>query len=142
MSRRLILIADDDPADRRLLRLAFTRAGSDATFEEVTDGRALLERLADGDPPDLVLVDLNMPLVGGLEAIEAMRRRSAIRPAVLVLSTSSAEQDVTAGLAAGANAYVTKPDSLDELIAMARAIDRFWLHTARVPSATASSHGH
>ncbi len=127
-----ILIADDDPADRHLLRLAFDRIGCRARIEEAADGRELAQRLRAADPPDLVLLDLNMPFMSD-EVRALLHRPGGSGPVVLILSGSSAESDVRRSLAQGARAYMHKPDGLRGFEALASAIDAFWLRVARLP---------
>jgi len=127
-----LLIADDDPADRRLLRRAFERVGCRAHIEEVADGRALAARLRRDDPPDLVLLDLNMPHMTD-EVQRLLYRAGGSGPVVLVLSGSSDEHDVRRSLADGARAYMHKPADAKGFESLAASVDAFWLRTARLP---------
>lgn len=127
-----VLIADDDPADRRLLKLAFERVGCRAQIEEAGDGRALAAWLKRPDPPELILLDLNMPHMTE-DVRRLLHRPGGSGPVVLVLSGSSAESDVRRSLADGARAYMRKPDGLKGFEALAAAVDAFWLRTARLP---------
>ncbi len=127
-----VLIADDDPADRRLLRMAFERVGCRARIEEAADGRALAARLRGDDPPELILLDLNMPHMTD-DVRRLLHRPGGSGPVVLVLSGSSAERDVRRSLAQGARAYMRKPDGLQGFESLAAAVDAFWLRTARLP---------
>lgn len=127
-----VLIADDDPADRRLLRMAFERVGCRARMVEAADGRELAARLRSGDPPDLVLLDLNMPHMTD-DVRRLLHRPGGSGPVVLVLSGSSAETDVRRSFAEGARAYMRKPDGLKGFESLAAAVDAFWLRTARLP---------
>jgi len=111
-----ILVVDDEPQIRRVMRTSLTEQGY-----IVTDGRSgeeALERLRQ-DHPDLVLLDINMPGMGGLEACREIRETSDV--AVIVLTVRDSEADKVAALDAGADDYITKPFSMPELLARIRA---------------------
>lgn len=120
-----ILIADDDPQMVRALRITLAARG----YEVVTasDGKAALDA-AIKTHPDVVVIDLGMPGLTGIEVIEALRGWTQVP--VLVVSGRSESWDKVAALDAGADDYVTKPFSADELLARIRALSR------RLPVAT------
>ena len=120
-----ILIADDDPQILRALRITLTARGYDV--ETASDGTEAL-RLAVDKHPDLIVIDLGMPGLTGIEVIEAVRGWSQLP--ILVVSGRSDSLDKVDALDAGADDYVTKPFAADELLARIRALSR------RVPSAT------
>jgi two-component system phosphate regulon response regulator PhoB len=109
-----ILLAEDDPDIRHLVTYKLTRSGFDVV--EVADGRAALAA-ARADPPDLVLLDLRMPHLSGLEVCRELRAgsRTAAVP-IIILSARSRPQDVEQAFAAGATDYVVKPFSPRELV--------------------------
>lgn len=109
-----VLIADDDPILRRMLRAALSTAGFVA--EEVADGPAALAALQAADGPRLAVLDWVMPGLDGPDVCRRVRERPTAEPPYLLLLTSNdAKADVVAGLKAGANDYVTKPFDVDEL---------------------------
>ena len=114
-----VLIADDDPQMLRALRVTLGAHG----YEVVTasDGREALDA-AIAAHPDLVVIDLGMPGLTGIEVIQAIRGWSAVP--VLVVSGRSDSADKVDALDAGADDYVTKPFSADELLARLRALSR------------------
>jgi two-component system, OmpR family, KDP operon response regulator KdpE len=114
-----ILIADDDPQMLRALRITLGARGYDVVT--AGDGRAALDA-AIATHPDLVVVDLGMPGLTGIEVIEAIRGWSQVP--VLVVSGRSESWDKVEALDAGADDYVTKPFSADELLARIRALSR------------------
>jgi two-component system KDP operon response regulator KdpE len=120
-----ILIADDDPQMVRALRITLTARGYDVVT--AGDGKAALE-LAITTHPDIVVIDLGMPGLTGIEVIQALRGWTQIP--VLVVSGRSESWDKVEALDAGADDYVTKPFSADELLARIRALSR------RTPVAT------
>jgi len=114
-----ILIADDDPQMLRALRITLTARGYDVTT--AADGRAALDA-AIATHPDIVVIDLGMPGLTGIEVIEALRGWTQVP--VLVVSGRSESWDKVEALDAGADDYVTKPFSADELLAHIRALSR------------------
>lgn len=114
-----ILIVEDDEGVRRSLHLALRDEGY--AVEEVGDAEAALARMASQEP-DLVLVDIMLPRVSGLELCRAIRQSSQV-PIILVTARDDSH-DVVAGLEAGADDYVTKPFVFKELAARIRALLR------------------
>jgi two-component system, OmpR family, response regulator len=118
MTRRVLLV-DDDPHIRQLLAFAFDKAGF--TVEEAGDGEEALSAVA-RQSPDLVVLDINMPRMDGLEVCRRLRA-SGDMP-VLFLSSRDDEFDRVLGIELGADDYVTKPFSPREVVARANAILR------------------
>jgi len=114
-----ILVADDDPQMLRALRITLTARGYEV--ETAADGRAALEA-ATRSRPDVVVIDLGMPGLTGIEVIEALRTESQVP--ILVVSGRTESWDKVEALDAGADDYVTKPFSADELLARVRALTR------------------
>lgn len=114
-----ILIADDDPQMLRALRITLTARGYDITT--AADGTAALDA-AIKLHPDIVVIDLGMPGLTGIEVIEALRGWTHVP--ILVVSGRSESWDKVEALDAGADDYVTKPFSADELLARIRALSR------------------
>jgi two-component system KDP operon response regulator KdpE len=114
-----ILIADDDPQIVRALRITLSARG----YEIVTasDGRAALDA-ATTTHPDIIVLDLGMPGLTGVQVIEAVRGWSQVP--ILVVSGRSESWDKVEALDAGADDYVTKPFAADELLARIRALGR------------------
>lgn len=123
-----ILIADDDPQMLRALRITLTARGYDVVT--AADGTAALDA-AIAHHPELVVIDLGMPGLTGIEVIEAIRGWSQIP--VLVVSGRSESWDKVDALDAGADDYVTKPFSADELLARIRALTRRTVASPEAP---------
>jgi two-component system OmpR family response regulator len=114
-----ILIVDDDPAIRDVVRFALTRAGFEAV--EAADGPAALEAFA-AAAPDLVVLDVLLPGLDGIEVCRELRRRSSVP--ILFLSSKEDEVDRVVGLELGGDDYIGKPFSPRELVARVRALLR------------------
>lgn len=114
-----ILIADDDPQILRALRITLTAKGYEIVT--ATDGTRAIEAAID-HRPDLYMIDLGMPALDGIDVIEAVRGWSTAP--ILVVSGRTGAADKVDALDAGADDYVTKPFSIDELLARIRALTR------------------
>ncbi|KJZ18862.1 response regulator transcription factor [Loktanella sp. S4079] len=113
----MILVADDDTQIRDVLRIALGQAGY--TVAEASDGRAALEA-AQSLSPNLIVLDIGMPEMDGLEVCRALRKSSDVP--ILFLTAQSDEVDRIVGLELGADDYVAKPFSPRELVARVKAI--------------------
>jgi two-component system response regulator MtrA len=114
--RRSVLLVEDDPSIREVATLGLRAAGFEVTT--AADGVIGLERFR-AEPPDLVLLDIMLPRLDGLEVCRAIRRESTIP--VVMLTARGDTIDVVVGLEAGADDYVKKPFEMAELVARVRA---------------------
>jgi len=130
---QLVMIIDDEAGVRELLSDALKLAG----FETTTASDAMVAQTALRTiKPDLLIVDINMPLMDGFEFIERIRSNGDNTPA-LMLSARGDRADVTRGLTLGADDYVTKPFGLEELVLRVRAILRRATFTEAPPTVLA-----
>ncbi|MFE3739027.1 response regulator [Streptomyces sp. NPDC059134] len=135
-----VLLVEDDAGDELMTREAFEDNKIRNTLHVVRDGEEALDFLyrrgvhADAPRPDLVLLDLNLPKYDGRQVLEQIKTdpELALIP-VVVLTTSSAEEDILRSYKLHANAYVTKPVDLDQFIAAVRQIDEFFVTVVRLP---------
>lgn len=125
MSAKRILVVDDEPQILRILRRSL--AGYEYEVHVTSDGITALDTF-EAFPPDLVITDLQMPGMEGIELCRSIRKLSDVP--IIVLSVKGEESTKVAALDAGADDYVTKPFGIDELLARVRAAIR------RVPSET------
>ena len=124
MEQRTVLIVDDDPGLRELIRINLEHEGY--RVMQAVNGAQCLEMVRE-ERPDLVLLDVMMPEMDGLEACERLREFSQVP--VLMLTAKVQSRDVITGLDKGADDYLLKPFNIDELAARIRALLR------RLPSA-------
>ncbi|HEX4347906.1 MAG TPA: response regulator transcription factor [Vicinamibacterales bacterium] len=125
MSAGRILVVDDDPQIRRVMRVTLT--GQNYEVDDAKSGEEALEKLR-GERFDLVVLDMNMPGMGGVETCRIIRSESEI--AIVMLTVRDTETDKVQALDAGADDYVTKPYNAQELLARIRASLRRtpWTH--------------
>jgi DNA-binding response OmpR family regulator len=121
-----ILIVEDDLAIAAFVQTALEREGF--ATEVIGDGLVALNRV-DAEPPDLILLDLMLPGLDGLKVCQAIRRRPAYIP-IIMLTAKGDDVDKIVGLEIGADDYITKPFKTRELIARVRAILRLVHHCA------------
>ena len=116
MTAATILVVDDEPQIRRVMRATLTAQGY--AIVEARDGQEALEKMR-SEKPDLVILDVNLPVMDGLETCRAIRAGSNVP--VIMLTVRSAEKDKVRALDAGADDYVVKPFGIQELLARIRA---------------------
>jgi CheY-like chemotaxis protein len=137
MQERTILVGNDDEQEVRLIRRAFAKTGSMATVQFAANGEEVMAHLKGEHPfanrklfpfPDLLLLDLKMPRMDGVEVLEEVRAHPLLkRLPVIVLSSSERPKDIALALEAGANSFLTKPARPEDLVGMIRAIQDYWL---------------
>jgi two-component system response regulator len=135
-SDRAILYAEDDLDDRLLASLAHRDSGAANPLVFVGDGEEALEYLrqtgrhtdrAGRCQPGIVILDLNMPGMGGREALRVMRADPALRRIpVIILTTSTADSDITSSYDAGASSYIVKPRGFADLVHIFVSLSAFW----------------
>jgi DNA-binding response OmpR family regulator len=136
MQKHRVLIVEDEQDIAGLIKHTLERSGG-ADAEIVSSGDAALKAVA-ARPPDLIILDLNLPVLSGAEVCRVLRSRSDARHLpIIMLTAKSSESDRVAGLELGADDYVTKPFSLRELSARVRAVLR---RTTRVEDRPAASY--
>ncbi|HEX4335248.1 MAG TPA: response regulator [Polyangiaceae bacterium] len=131
-----ILLVEDSPADVRLTMEALREAKLHNQIDVVEDGESAMEylRRPGQKRPDLVLLDLNLPGMDGREVLQEIKTDPdlSIIP-VVVLTTSSADEDVLRAYRLHTNCYITKPVNLDQFIRVVQSIQDFWLAVVRLP---------
>ena len=135
-----ILLVEDDPGDELITREAFEHNKLNNRLHVAHDGEEGLDYLyqrgafKDAPRPDLILLDLNLPKYDGRQLLERIKSDPDLaRIPVVVLTTSSAEEDILRSYKLHANAYVTKPVDLDQFMKAVRQIDEFFVQVVRLP---------
>ncbi|MFD6859640.1 response regulator [Rhodococcus sp. NPDC060090] len=136
-----VLLVEDDPGDELMTREAFEDNKIGNALHVVRDGEEALDFLyrrgahVDAPKPDLILLDLNLPKYDGRQVLEKIKSDADLAPIpVVVLTTSSAEEDILRSYRLHANAYVTKPVDLDQFIRAVKQIDEFFVQVVRLPT--------
>ena len=123
MAKHRVLIVEDEQDIAGLIKHALERGG-EAEAQIVGSGDAALKAVTDR-PPDLIILDLNLPIVSGMEVCRILRARADVpHVPIIMLTAKTSEDDRVSGLEQGADDYVTKPFSLRELSARVRAVLR------------------
>jgi CheY-like chemotaxis protein len=135
-----VLLVEDDPGDTLMIKEAFEDNKVRNRLTSVADGVEALEYLrregeyGDAPRPDLVLLDLNLPRKDGREVLAEIKSDDGLSTIpVVVLTTSSAEEDVLRSYKLHANAYVTKPVDFERFIEVVRQIDDFFVTVVKLP---------
>ena len=135
-----ILLVEDNPGDVRLTQEAFKENKLLNHLSVVWDGEEAMAFLrqegeyANAERPDLILLDLNLPKKDGREVLAEVKADEDLRRIpVVVLTTSSAEQDILKSYNLHANCYITKPVDLDQFIKIVKTIEDFWLTIVKLP---------
>ena len=135
-----LLLVEDNDADAHLFRVGMSETSSIHSLQVVTDGAMALQylrregRFSSAPTPDLVLLDLNLPIINGFEVLTAMRGHTELkRIPVVILTSSRAERDVNAAYDSGANAYMQKAADLDGTMALVKEIENYWIQSAVLP---------
>lgn len=134
-----ILLVEDSVADAKLVQLALEESGSTSEVLRVDDGADAVVKLAaiaagDIARPDLVVLDINLPRVSGIDVLRRIKADPDLRTLpVVVFSTSRSDVDVAAAYACGASSYVVKPVDLHRFMDVVRSIESYWTATVRLP---------
>ena len=126
-----LLLVEDSAADARLLTTAFSRIGFEGDLHHVTSGEDAVVFLSESSEVHLVILDLNLPGMSGLEVLARVKGDLRLRRhPVAILSTSDAPADVEHALDLHANAYFQKPGEFSEIVELARALLNLWSRRA------------
>jgi two-component system, chemotaxis family, response regulator Rcp1 len=134
-----VLLVEDNPGDVRLTKEAFREGKLSVNLSVATDGveaMDFLDNVQNGAAPmpDLILLDLNLPKKDGREVLQEIKSNpKLLRIPVIVLTTSSAEQDINRCYDLHVNCYINKPVNLEDFFDVIEKIEHFWLNTAVLP---------
>lgn len=139
----IVLMADDDPDDCLLVTEAFKETGMAMDLRCVQDGEELMEYLGrqglyEDTPcsprPDLILLDLNMPIKDGREALKEIKSRPDLRSIpIVILTTSEEERDIVESYEMGASSFITKPVDFNDLVELLRVLGTYWFGLVKLP---------
>jgi CheY-like chemotaxis protein len=139
-----ILVADDDEDDRLMIREALEESRVFNRLDFVKDGEELIEFLKNASArpetgenqlPGLILLDLNMPIKDGREALGEIKADPGLKKIpIVVMTTSSAEEDIVQTYDLGVNSFITKPVSFDGLVNVIKTLTTYWFSIVRLPS--------
>jgi CheY-like chemotaxis protein len=141
---RTILLVEDDESDVYFLREALKKAGVQNPLQVASDGQQAIDyfkgtgKYANREEfplPSLVLLDLKLPHVMGLDVLKWIRQEPGTVPIVIILSASKDDADITTAYRLGANGYLVKPVVVSKLVEMAKSIKDFWLKQNTPPPA-------
>ncbi|HZR18927.1 MAG TPA: response regulator [Verrucomicrobiae bacterium] len=136
MTTNTILLVEDDENDAFFLERAMHKIGMANPVQNARDGQEAIDylkgtgkfgRRAEFPLPGLILLDLKLPLVMGLDVLKWIRQNPELSPIVVILSSSADESDIASAYRLGANAYLVKPSEVSKLEGMVRSINDFWL---------------
>ena len=131
--KNLVYIVDDDPDDRQIILDAFLENNTHMDYVFIENGDELMRTLdacADTDFPSLILLDLNMPGMLGMQALKEIKSNPQFNHIpTIVLTTSTLLSDRSASYSLGANCFLSKPPSYTELVTLTSAIARLWFAT-------------
>jgi two-component system response regulator len=135
-----VLLVEDDPGDIELTQIALSKSKLKLNLNVVDDGEEAIAYLhkegqyAKACRPNLILLDLNLPGVSGLEILSAIKSDDRLKTIpVVILTTSDAGKDICEGYATGANCYVSKPIGLKEFVTIVKSIEEFWFTVVKYP---------
>jgi two-component system response regulator len=135
-----LLVVEDDLGDSDLIQEAFEDSPSPVKISLVRDGIQALAYLhrkdeyANATLPDLILLDLNLPGLGGQEVLKKIKSDDKFKHIpVLVLTTSDSQEEILTAYKLGANSYLCKPLGLQEFIQLIRAIENYWFTVVKLP---------
>ena len=128
--KNLVYIVDDDPDDRQIILDAFLENSTEMDYVFIENEDELMQTLsscAESDFPSLILLDLNMSGMLGMQALKEIKQNSRYSHIpTIVLTTSTLQSDRSSSYSLGANCFLSKPPSYTELVSLTNAIARLW----------------
>ncbi|MBX2970434.1 MAG: response regulator [Cyclobacteriaceae bacterium] len=135
-----ILLVEDNEGDIVLTKEALSGGKINNRITVVRDGEEALDmlrnqgRYIDSERPDLILLDINLPKIDGIEVLTEIKNDPELKSIpVVMLTTSSSEKDITNAYRNHANCYITKPVDLDKFLEIVNAIEDYWISIVRLP---------
>lgn len=140
MKKIEILLVEDNEGDIVLTTEAFEESDLHSNINVARNGREALDYLSldggnsDNELPDLILLDINLPLLNGHEVLRCIKQNERTKHIpVIILTTSSASNDINATYMNHANCYITKPADINEFFEVINTLGKFWFNIAKLP---------
>lgn len=140
MKKVHVLLIEDNEGDILMIQEAFEERNIIEKISVVTDGKTALEFLfqtgeyKNAEKPDIILLDINLPIKNGHEVLMAIKKNAlTCKIPVIVLTTSSSQNDIDLSYEHQANSYVTKPIEVDAFYEAIHKIEDFWIQLAKLP---------
>ena len=140
MSKINILLVEDNPGDVELTKIAFKRAKLQSNLIVTCDGNEALDYLykrggyENAEGPDIILLDMNLPNTDGREVLAELEKSADLKLIpTIVLSSSTAENDINDAYGLHANCYIVKPSDAEKYFEVIAAVESFWSKTCRLP---------
>ena len=141
MKRIHILLAEDNLGDIILIREAFAERNLIDRISVVKDGKQALDfiykdgKYANEETPDLIILDINLPKINGLDVLKEIKGTQDIkRIPVIMLTSSSSQKDINESYDYCANCFLTKPDDVDDFLKAINGIEDFWINIGSLPA--------
>lgn len=137
---RVVLLVEDSPGDARLTQDTFRKANDSIDLHVVTDGVEAMSflkqtgRYTSAPRPDFILLDLNLPGMGGRDVLASIKQDDDLKTIpTVILTASDARTDIMTSYQSQANCYLSKPAALDEFESLVKSINDFWLVMVKLP---------
>ncbi len=131
-----IIAVDDDPDDRDMIEMALSETKLPTRLELLQDGESLMQHLQDTTKPvpDMILLDINMPRMNGLEALAQIKQHPRLKTIpIVMLTTSKTQDDITRSYQLGCNSYISKPVLYETLVDLMNMLHQYWISTVEHP---------
>ncbi len=135
-----ILLVEDNPGDVDLILMAFKESRLNNSINTMSDGQEALDyvfkrgKYANRSMPDIILLDINLPKVNGIEVLRLIKEDEIYRRIpVIILTTSDADRDIVEAYNQHANAYLNKPIDFNAFIDVVKSIESFWFTVVKLP---------
>jgi len=131
-----VLLVEDDDVDAMAITRSFKRCGQETKLIRVTNGKEAIDHLrAENDLPDLVIMDIKMPVMNGLEALDVIKKdQDLCHIPIVITSTSSDPHDIQACYKSRGNSYIVKPSGTEASDLMIKTLTDYWFKLATLPS--------
>lgn len=130
-----LLLIEDNPGDVELIKAGFEEVRMRVNISVIADGQKAVEFVQAGQNlPDLIVLDLNLPKVNGIDVLKEIRKHeSSTGIPVVVFTSSEADSDIASSYREHANTYISKPVAFNQFVDAIKSIETFWIELAKLP---------